>query len=196
VTVLPDEPAERHRAVAARFTDVVEGVRDWDAPTPVAAWAARDVVGHLVGWFPAFLEAGAGVRLETAPPVTEDPVRAWAVHAYAVQHLLDDPTTADRAFDHPHTGSMPLPVAVDRFYTVDVFMHTWDLARATGQPDELDADLCAALLAGMEPMEEVMRGSGHYGPRVPVPGDADAQTRLLGFIGRDPAWAPAPATTG
>jgi hypothetical protein len=34
----------------------------------------------------------------------------------------------------------------------------------------------------------LMRGSGQYGARVAVPEDADAQTRLLGFIGRDPQW--------
>ena len=35
-------------------------------------------------------------------------------------------------------------------------MHTWDLARATGQDDRLDPDFCAALLAGMEPMEDAI----------------------------------------
>ena len=34
-------------------------------------------------------------------------------------------------------------------------MHTWDLARATGQDDRLDPDFCAQLLAGMEPIEEM-----------------------------------------
>jgi uncharacterized protein (TIGR03086 family) len=65
-------------------------------------------------------------------------------------------------------------------------MHTWDLAKATGQPVALDEDTCAALLAGMEPMDEVLRQSGQYGPRVPVPADADVQTRLLAFVGRNP----------
>jgi hypothetical protein len=37
-------------------------------------------------------------------------------------------------------------------------------------------------------MEEVIRSSGQYGPRVEVPGGADTQTRMLGFIGRDPFW--------
>ena len=45
-------------------------------------------------------------------------------------------------------------------------MHTWDLARATGQDETLDADKCAAMLAGMEPMDEVLRPSGQYGPKV------------------------------
>ena len=69
-------------------------------------------------------------------------------------------------------------------------MHTWDLARATGQDDRLDPDFCAELLAGMEGIEEVLRASGQYGPAVPVPDDADVQTRMLGFIGRDPEWEP------
>jgi hypothetical protein len=44
---------------------------------------------------------------------------------------------------------------------------------------------------GMQPMDEVLRASGQFGPRVPVPDDADAQTKLLGFIGRDPSWTAA-----
>jgi hypothetical protein len=40
----------------------------------------------------------------------------------------------------------------------------------------------------MEQMEEAIRSSGQFGPRVEVPPDADTQTRLLGFIGRDPFW--------
>ena len=56
------------------------------------------------------------------------------------------------------------------------------------QDDTLDPELCELLLSGMEPIEELMRESGQYGPRVPVPGDADPQSRLIGFIGRDPEW--------
>ena len=182
-------PAERHRRVAGAFTDRVAGTRDWAAPAPVPGWSARDVVGHLVGWLPGFLAAG-GVTLPAGPPVEEDPVAAWRGHASAVQALLDDPDTAGRGFTHPMIGEHPLAEAIDMFYTADVFMHTWDLARATGQDDRLDPGLCAVLLAGMEPMEDAMRSSGHYGPRVPVPDDADVQARLLGFIGRDPAWVP------
>ena len=38
----------------------------------------------------------------------------------------------------------------------------------------------------MTPIEELLRSSGQYGRAVPVPDDADVQTRLLAFIGRDP----------
>lgn len=188
---LSDRPAERHRQVGGLFTARVRGTRVWDAPSPVAEWAARDVVRHLTEWFPGFLAAGAGIELPRGPSVDDDPVGAWQVHCEAVQALLDDPATADRSLTNPHIGTLPLDRGIDLFYTSDVFMHTWDLARATGQDDRLDPDFCAELLAGMEQMEEVIRSSGQYGARVEVPGDADPQTKLLGFIGRDPFWTPA-----
>ncbi|MGQ3109088.1 MAG: maleylpyruvate isomerase family mycothiol-dependent enzyme [Aeromicrobium sp.] len=204
-------PAEDHRRVAADFTTVVEGVTDWDAPAPVEGWAARDVVDHLVTWFPAFL-AGGGVALDVDLPSDDPggavrrprpgtpagavrrprpgtPAGAWRAHADAVQHLLDGPD-ADRPFTHPHAGTHPLDQAVAQFYTADVFMHTWDLARASGQDVDLDADRCAAMLAGMRPIEEMLRASGQYGPAVPVPDDASVQDRFVAFIGRDPAWVP------
>ena len=181
-------PSQNHRRHAAAFTARVEGVPagGWDAPAPVEGWVARDVVRHLVEWFPAFLRSGTGIELPAVPSVDDDPVAAWAAHRDAVQELLDDPATADRLVENPHIGSMPLAVAVDRIYTPDVFMHTWDLARATGQDERLDPEMCRAMFEGMQPIEEILRSSGQYGPRVPVPDDADPQTQLLGFIGRHP----------
>jgi uncharacterized protein (TIGR03086 family) len=117
-------------------------------------------------------------------------VGAWRHQAAAVQDLLDDPTSEDIVLSNPNLGSVPLPRAISQFYTGDVFMHTWDLARATGQDVDLDPELCAAMLAGMPAMEEAMRSSGQFGPAVPVPDDARAQDRLIGFIGRDPGWRP------
>jgi uncharacterized protein (TIGR03086 family) len=182
---LSSDPAERHREVSAGFTARVRNASDWDAPAPVPGWRARDVVGHLVEWFPDFLATATGLVLDRGTSPEEDPVVAWQVHSDAVQRLLDGPEAAT-PFRHPMVGEMPLPRAVDRFYTTDVFMHTWDLARATAQDERLDPQSCADLLAEMAPIEELMRSSGQFGPRVPVPDDADAQTRLLGFIGRDP----------
>ncbi|XVQ15619.1 maleylpyruvate isomerase family mycothiol-dependent enzyme [Spirillospora sp. CA-255316] len=163
---LSDRPAERHRQVAGLFTDRVRGTRSWDTPSPVAGWSARDIVRHLTEWFPGFLASGAGIRLRRGPSVEENPVAAWQVHCDGVQAVLDDPQTAHWELTNPHIGSLPLETAIDRFYTADVFMHIWDLSRATGQDDRLDPDFCAQLLSGMEPMEQVLRSSGQYGPRV------------------------------
>ncbi|MEO8829167.1 TIGR03086 family metal-binding protein [Lapillicoccus sp.] len=182
---LPTGPAERHRAVTAGFSARVRGASHWDAPAPVAGWLARDVVTHLLEWFPDFLRSATGLVLEQGPAPQDDLVTAWQTHADAVQRLLDGREAAT-PFRHPMVGEMPLPDAVDRFYTSDVFMHTWDLARATGQDERLDPQTCADLLDEMTPIEELMRSSGQYGPRVQVPDDSDAQTRLLAFIGRDP----------
>ena len=188
---LPDDPAERHRQVAGAFSDRVRGVQSWDVPSPVPGWTARDVVRHLTDWFPGFLAGGTGIELQRGPSVDADPVACWQVHADAVQALLDDPETARRELVNRHVGTVPLGPAIDQFYTSDVFMHTWDLARATGQDDRLDPDLCGQLLGGMQQMEEVLRSSGQYGAAVEVPADAGVQDRMLGFIGRDPQWRPA-----
>jgi len=186
---LSDHPAERHRQLAGGFTDRVLGTRDWDAPSPVEGWVARDVVGHLIEWLPGLLAGGAGIELATDVSVDDDPAAAWLAHVAAVQALLDDPATADRLLQNQYIGQLPVDQAIDRFYTTDVFLHTWDLARATGQDDRLDPQLCADLLAGMEPIDELLRSSGQYGARVPVPPDAGPQDQLIGFIGRDPFWA-------
>ena len=180
--------ADDHRAIAGTFSERVRGVKDWDAPAPVEGWVARDVVRHLVEWFPGFLSGGAGIDLPAGPSVDDDPVGAWQSQADAVQAVLDDPSTASKVLTNPHIGEMPLEQAISNIYVSDVFMHTWDLARATGQDERLDPDRCAGMYEGMQPMDEMLRASGQYGPRVPVPDDADAQTKLLGFIGRDPSW--------
>ncbi|MBC3189795.1 TIGR03086 family protein [Pseudonocardia sp. C8] len=184
-------PADEYREIGGRFTRVVDAVPDdatWNNQSPVAAWTARDVVRHLVEWFPGFLQAGAGVTLPQGPSVDEDPAAAWHVLNEGVQSLLDDPASAGRTLSNPHIGEVPLPEAVAKFFTSDVFMHTWDLARATGQDDTLDPERCAYLLEGMQPLDELLRSSGQYGPKVDVDEDAGPQARMLAFIGRDPDW--------
>ncbi|MGW8816369.1 TIGR03086 family protein, partial [Gordonia terrae] len=132
------------------------------------------------------------VELPAGPTVADDPAGAWSAHASGVQALLDGPSAED-AFTHPMAGEHRLADAVDQFYTADVFMHTWDLARSQGLTPDLDAAFARRLLDGMASIDEMLRSSGQYGPKVEVPDDADVVSRLMGFIGRDPAWTPAPA---
>src|SRR5690349_13061897 len=142
------DAATEHREIAGHFTDLVRSADPgtWGDPAPVDGWTARDVVGHLVEWFPGFLAGSAGITLPTGPSVHDDPVAAWTAQTDAVQALLDDPATAATVIDNPHLGAMSLAAATAQIYTNDVFMHTWDLARATGQEVALDEERCAMML--------------------------------------------------
>ena len=106
-----------------------------------------------------------------------------------MQRALEDPTVATGERE-TQMGTNTLEKVTDMIWTNDVLVHTWDLARATGQDDTLDADTVGRMYAGMEPMEEAIRNSGHFGARVEVPEDADTQTKLLAFTGRNPDWQP------
>src|SRR4051794_32452900 len=114
---LSNLPAERHLQIGQGFTERVRGTRSWDAPAPVADWTARDVVRHLIEWFPPFLANGSGIQLPAGPSVDDDPAAAWQAHCDAVQALLDDPATAGRVLSNPHLGELPVDRAIDQFYT-------------------------------------------------------------------------------
>jgi uncharacterized protein (TIGR03086 family) len=185
------EIGERYRIVAAAFTQRVRAVSDdaWAAPAPCEGWVARDVVGHLVEWLPGMF---FGTWALAAPPIAsvdDDPAAAWAVVDATIQAALDDPAQAAQVRPTP-MGPMSFEDAVAMICTPDVLVHTWDLARAAGLDEALDADEVHRQVAGVEAMDpamdEAMRSSGHYGSRVVVPADADEQTRLLAFMGRHP----------
>jgi len=185
---LPDDTAGRYRAVADTFGALVAEAVDWTAPAPVAGWTAADVVWHLVGWVPEVLRVGAEIDLPARDPGETDPATAWARFDTGLRAVVAEPEVLAGEFAHPQAGTMTLGTAIDMLVTPDVFLHGWDLATATGQSIALDADYAAGLLAGMEGVEEMLRASGHYGPRVDVAAGADVQDRLIAFIGRDPGW--------
>ncbi len=181
-----DPISTRHERVAGHFTGVADRVEDWDAPSPVPEWTARDVVMHLVMWIHDFLADG-GVDLARHID-GGDPLGTWHAHSGELQALLES-AAADEQFTRPQAGTATLKETLDRFYTVDVLMHTWDLAEAAGLPSGLDPQECERLLDGMRQIEPMLRESGQFGTAaVPVPDDADGVTRLMAFIGRDPRW--------
>jgi len=178
--------SDRYRKVAATFTQRVSEVPPdaWDDPAPCEGWVARDVVGHLVEWLPAFFVGVFGIDMAPVPSL-DDPAAAWAVVDAAFQAALDDPSVASVQRDTP-MGPKTFEDAVDMICTNDVLIHTWDLARATGLDERLDPDEVHAYVSSMEPLDDLLRSSGQYGPRVPVADDADEQTRLIAFLGRQP----------
>ena len=182
--------AERYRRVAAEFGETVAGVSDWDAPTPVAEWQARDVVGHLSTWLPGMLGGGAAITFDPVPDAADDPIVAWQGINTQVQGILDDPARAQLQHSNPHTDENHVEQVIDQYFTVDVFLHRWDLARASGQDDRLDPARVHEMFTGMTSMSEMIRGSGQFGDQQPVPDDADEQEQLMAFLGRDPRWSP------
>lgn len=182
--------AEQHREVAANFAAKVDRVADWSAPAPVAGWTARDVVAHLVDWSRSLLGSAEGLTLAPVPPVAGDPAEAWRRHSEQMQTILDNPKSLDLELTEGHFGTQPWLQAFETFYLPDIFMHTWDLARASGQESGLDQATCAAMLQGMEEQEETLRASGQFGERQPVADDASSEEKLMALIGRDPYWAP------
>ncbi len=178
---------DRYRTVAAGFTTRVDNVTDgrWTDPAPCEGWLARDVVGHLAEWVPGMFLAKAGVEV-ALPDVTEDPAGTWHALDDALQSLLDDDEQIGKEVEFG-MGPMTLGQAFAMFGLGDVLVHTWDLARATGQDDTLDPAEVDVLYAQMASFpEEQMRSGGMFGPRVEVPDDADAQTKLIAYSGRRP----------
>ena len=183
---MASEVSERFRKVSATFAERIGEVPvdRWDAPAPCEGWVARDVVEHLVEWLPAFFAPRWDLELLATPSVAEDPLAAWQSLSDVLQRALDDPAVASAQRDSP-MGPTTFESAMGMICVPDVLIHTWDLARATGLDEQLDADEVHRFVEGMEPMDEVIRGE-HYGPRVPVPDDADEQTRMIAFVGRQP----------
>jgi uncharacterized protein (TIGR03086 family) len=182
------ELADRYERVAAGFTARVDAVPDaaWESPAPCEGWVARDVVRHLVQWVPGFFATYAGLELATAGDVPDDAAAAWRSLDDAIRAALADRATASRTFEM-RGQRYTVEQAIDTFVTGDVLVHTWDLARAAGLDETLDADEVHRLYEGLMSFDEaVLRSSGQYGPRVDVPDTADEQTKLLAYTGRHP----------
>jgi uncharacterized protein (TIGR03086 family) len=75
-------------------------------------------------------------------------------------------------------------LGVCRAPVLDVFIHGWDLAAATGQDTTLDPALLEACREVIEPQLAGFRAAGAIGEPLPVGLGACAQTRFLAELGR------------
>ena len=184
--------SDDYRRAAAGFSERVDAVPTdaWERPAPCEGWVARDVVRHLVDWVPAFFDSAGGPALHADTSVDDDPVAAWHEVDRRLQAALDDPAIVASTISHPFAGEHRFDEAIATFVLADVVVHTWDLARAAGLDERLDATLVHDLYAGMSSLpaeiDSMMRSSGQYGDRIEVPADADDQAKLLALTGRTP----------
>lgn len=179
--------AERHSEFAFNFARLADGVTDWSAPTPVKEWQVHDIIEHLLTWLPPVLDAWAEITLADKPGA--DLPSRWRGRSDEVQEVLNDPPCAHREVTAGPFAGRTVAQTIDAVYTSDVYMHTWDLARSTGQHPQLDPHFAAGLLQGLRGMGEALRSSGQYGEEQPTTSEAPVD-RLVAFIGRDPQWRP------
>lgn len=181
---------ELHRRALDATGAIVAGIgaKDWEASTPCEGWDVRELTNHVVAgnWWAAELAAGrsipdVGDKLD-GDVLGDDPGAAYkasadaAAAAFAAPDALDAPCAVSYG---PVPGSV---YAGHRF--LDVLIHGWDLAIATGQDATLDPELVNGCLDVITPQAEMLRGSGMFGGDLEVPDSADAQTRLLATLGR------------
>lgn len=175
-----DEFARRLRLV---------GPGDWRRPTPCSEWDVRALVNHVVG---------ANVRyrllLRGAPPeqveatrtqdhLGEDAMASFAATADDVLACFREEGALDRVAHHrtgDRTGRELLTMR-----TLDIAVHAWDLARAIGADETLDADLVGFLLARTAELE--LRPDMFTPPDGALPRTASPQDQLLHRLGRSPA---------
>jgi len=182
------------RAIAST-AGVVKGVHteQMSAPTPCTEWDVQALLNHVLGtlWLSEGLLGDRTPRHALVPgglPASD--LRgddATAAYAEASAAALAAASAGD-ALVRTHTtplGEMPGP-ALAGFTTLDIFVHGWDLARATGQSTDLDAGLAAHVLAFAQQTITDDTRVPRIGPAVPVAADAPAIDRLVGFLGRQP----------
>ena len=184
------EISDRYRRLAEGFTarvaEVPQDDARWANQSPCEEWRARDVVEHMVTTHQMFF-GFIDHQVPAGPAVADDALGAWATVRDAMQAALEDPSLATAEFDG-FFGRTRFEDAVNRFISGDVLLHTWDLARGLGIDDRLPEDEVATARAGLEGLGDDMRQPGVFGPEVEPPADADAQDRLLAFVGRDPRF--------
>jgi uncharacterized protein (TIGR03086 family) len=173
---------QAHREFARRL----DAVTDWTAPTPDSEWDVRALVRHVVEeqqWVPHLLDGRTIAEARRAlAPLTENLRDEWRLYSLAATSAWA--SAKPDALVHLSYDTVPVADYL-REQVSDVTIHSWDLARATGAPEEIDAQLVEAVWTVFEPQRDTLAASGLYAPPVPLPADAPLQWRLLALTGRN-----------
>ncbi|HEX4702389.1 MAG TPA: TIGR03086 family metal-binding protein [Pseudonocardiaceae bacterium] len=172
---------------AAVATAVVAGIGtdQFDLPSPCDEWTVRGVLNHMVTGN-LMTEAMVGGRPRPDRNVDrlgEDPPAAFAASVAGARAALTEPGLMERNVTTP-LGEAPGSFLV-QMRVAELVVHSWDLAKATGQHTDLDPELAADVLAqweaGLGGRPRAM--TAFKEPRT-VPADATAADRLAGYLGR------------
>src|SRR5438876_1809033 len=184
-----DLPEAHGRALEStrRYVAQVE-TGQWGDPTPDEEWNVRDLVNHIVegNYWVTPLMGGktideVGDRYD-GDLLGDDPLAAYEQSAKQADAAVRAPGALQAACAVSY-GPVPGEVyAGHRF--IDVLIHGWDLAKATGQDTTLDPELVEACWAVVEPQKDLLAGSGAFGGDHDIPAGASRQVQLLAVLGR------------
>ncbi len=173
----------------ARRVPVV-GQGQWHDPTPCSEWDVHDLTNHVVNelrWVPPLLEGRTieevGDRFD-GDLLGSDPVGAAQEAMREAADAATQPGALERVV-HLSFGDTSGGEYLSQI-TSDVAIHSWDLARAVGADERLDADLVAFVHGYLGPQVELWRAAGAFAPPTEVADDADPQDKLLAMVGRQP----------
>ncbi len=180
---MSNEVTDRVTALVNAFDARVQAASSdsWANQSPCAEWKARDVVVHVSN---NLLRIGGALTGNAGREIAadEDISSAWAE---ARDGFLSAMGSADLSQMVPGPfGPMPAEQLLGRIISADVLVHTWDLARAVGGDEQLDADAVAGAYSGLKPMDAMIRMPGVFGAKVDAPSGADLQAEFLSFLGR------------
>jgi uncharacterized protein (TIGR03086 family) len=178
------DPLTGHQRAQDAFASVLANVRpdQLDAPTPCAEWTVRDVVEHVIAGNVRM--AGGKAAGATESRDIGQLVEAHAQSAQDAQQCFAAPDGLTRPIELPF-GTVP-GVVVIGLRTTDALTHAWDVARATGQPTDLDPEIAAEMLAvSRERIQPSFRGPGRpFAEEHPCDEERPAADRLAAFLGR------------
>ncbi len=172
------------------FEHVLRNAKDkaYSAKSPCNGWKGSDVFEHCLGnlkMIESFARTGKGPK--STAKMGKDPLAQWAKQRDLTLEALDHAgalqTIAHEPFG-PDMGSFPVEQLV-AFMAADFVPHVWDMARTAKVDERIDPSLVKYAMSVWKPLpDSVLRMPGMMGPAVkPAPG-ADAQTRMLNFLGR------------
>ena len=160
-------------------------------PTPCTAWDVRALVTHIVYDARMFADTTQGLPRPPADEVLidDDRIAAYGRAAGQLLAVWRQSGATEDTIALPQ-GELPRTWRLGQQIT-DFAVHAWDVAKATGQPTDLDPGVGRMALdwgrANLRPEFRGEEGSGKvFGPEVQVPGDAQLYDRLAGFFGRNP----------
>jgi uncharacterized protein (TIGR03086 family) len=160
-----------------------------DLPTPCAEFDVRTLLEHMIAGNDRFAVVAGGEPIDSRPVLGsfdgDDPTAAYCASADAVSAAFHDPEVMERRMQLP-IGEVTGDAAVT-IHTVETIVHGWDLAKATGQPSEIEPALCAVAWEATRGIGDELRGAGRpFGPPVPMPPTASDTDRLVAWLGRQP----------